>query len=98
MANAVRFKAPWYRDSQQNADIERSQGVHFLPSDEERCSCRRIPQGFDCPLFSFHAVWYAISILYSLHPESGGGRRTGLWPCAMGEREYRDRKTSQTLW
>jgi hypothetical protein len=34
MANAMRFKAPWYRDYQHGSDLERSYGVHFLRSDE----------------------------------------------------------------
>jgi hypothetical protein len=34
MANALRLKAPWYRDFQHGSDLERSYGVHFLRSDE----------------------------------------------------------------
>jgi hypothetical protein len=34
MANALRFKAPWYRDFQHSSDVEGSYGVHVLPSDE----------------------------------------------------------------
>ena len=34
MANAMRFKAPWYRDFQHGRDLESSYGVHFLRSDE----------------------------------------------------------------
>lgn len=34
MANALRFKAPWYRDSQHSPDLERFYGIHVLPSDE----------------------------------------------------------------
>ena len=34
MANALRLKAPWYRDFQHGSDPERSYGVHFLRSDE----------------------------------------------------------------
>jgi hypothetical protein len=34
MANALRFKAPWYRDFQHSRDLERLYGIHFLPSDE----------------------------------------------------------------
>jgi hypothetical protein len=34
MANALRFKAPWYRDFQHGRDLEESYGVHFLRSDE----------------------------------------------------------------
>jgi hypothetical protein len=34
MANALRFKAPWYRDFQHGSDLESSYGVHFLRSEE----------------------------------------------------------------
>jgi hypothetical protein len=34
MANALRFKAPWYRDFQHGSDLEESYGVHFLRSDQ----------------------------------------------------------------
>ena len=51
MANAVRFKAPWYRDSQQNADIERSQGVHFLPSDEDVAAAEEFRKVSIAPYF-----------------------------------------------
>jgi hypothetical protein len=34
MANALRLKAPWYRDFQHGRDLESSAGVHFLRSDE----------------------------------------------------------------
>jgi hypothetical protein len=34
MANALRFKAPWYRDFQHSPALEGSYGVHVLPSDE----------------------------------------------------------------
>ena len=34
MANALRLKAPWYRDFQHGRDLESSYGVHFLRSDE----------------------------------------------------------------
>jgi hypothetical protein len=34
MANALRFKAPWYRDFQHSPDLESGYGVHVLPSDE----------------------------------------------------------------
>ncbi len=34
MANALRFKAPWYRDFQHSPELEASYGVHALPSDE----------------------------------------------------------------
>ncbi len=34
MANALRFKAPWYRDYQHSPELERSYGIHVLPSDE----------------------------------------------------------------
>lgn len=34
MANALRFKAPWYRDFQHSPELEASYGVHVLPSDE----------------------------------------------------------------
>jgi hypothetical protein len=40
MANAVRFKAPWYRDFQHGADREGSHGVHFLRSDESMRAAR----------------------------------------------------------
>ncbi len=35
MANAMRLKAPWYRDFQHSPELEKSYGVHFLPSDEQ---------------------------------------------------------------
>jgi hypothetical protein len=35
MANAMRFKAPWYRDFQHDPEIEDSFVVHLQPSDEE---------------------------------------------------------------
>ena len=34
MANALRLKAPWYRDFQHSPDLEGTYGIHFLPSDE----------------------------------------------------------------
>jgi hypothetical protein len=34
MANALRFKAPWYRDFQHSPELEASYGIHVLPSDE----------------------------------------------------------------
>jgi hypothetical protein len=34
MANALRFKAPWYRDFQHSPGLEGSYGVHVLPSDQ----------------------------------------------------------------
>jgi hypothetical protein len=34
MANALRFKSPWYRDFQHSRDLESSYGVHFLRSGE----------------------------------------------------------------
>ena len=34
MANAMRFKAPWYRDFQHSPELENTYGIHFLPSDE----------------------------------------------------------------
>jgi hypothetical protein len=34
MANALRLKAPWYRDFQHGSDLEEAYGVHFLRSDE----------------------------------------------------------------
>ena len=34
MANALRFKAPWYRDYQHSPELEASYGIHVLPSDE----------------------------------------------------------------
>ena len=51
MANAVRFKAPWYRDSQQNADIEGSRGVHLLPSDEEVAAAEEFRKVSIAPYF-----------------------------------------------
>jgi hypothetical protein len=51
MANAVRFKAPWYRDWQQNADIEQSRGVHFLPSDEEVAAAEEFRRVSIAPYF-----------------------------------------------
>ena len=34
MANALRLKAPWYRDFQHSPGLEETYGVHFLPSDQ----------------------------------------------------------------
>ena len=51
MANAVRFKAPWYRDWQQSADIERSRGVHLLPSDEEVAAAQEFRRVSIAPYF-----------------------------------------------
>ena len=34
MANALRFKSPWYRDNQHSPDLEENYGIHVLPSDE----------------------------------------------------------------
>lgn len=51
MANAVRFKAPWYRDRQQSTDIERSRGVHFLPSDEEVAAAEEFRRVSIAPYF-----------------------------------------------
>ncbi len=35
MANAMRFKSPWYRDFQHDPELEESLRVHPLPSDED---------------------------------------------------------------
>ncbi|AXC14944.1 hypothetical protein ACPOL_5698 [Acidisarcina polymorpha] len=35
MANAMRFKAPWYRDFQHDPEIEDSYAVHLQPTEEE---------------------------------------------------------------
>ncbi len=51
MANAVRFKPPWYRDWQQSADMERSLGVHFLPSDEEAAAAQEFRRVSIAPYF-----------------------------------------------
>jgi hypothetical protein len=51
MANAVRFKAPWYRDWQQSAEIERSRGVHLLPSDEEIAAAQQFRRVSIAPYF-----------------------------------------------
>jgi hypothetical protein len=34
MANAMRFKSPWYRDNQHSPELEENYGIHVLPSDE----------------------------------------------------------------
>ena len=34
MANAMRLKAPWYRDFQHSPDLKDTYGIHFLPSDQ----------------------------------------------------------------
>jgi hypothetical protein len=34
MANALRLKAPWYRDFQHSPDLQDTYGIHFLPSDQ----------------------------------------------------------------
>ena len=34
MANALRFKLPWYRDFQHSPETEKSKGVHFLAEDQ----------------------------------------------------------------
>ena len=51
MANAVRFKAPWYRDWQQSPDLERSRGVHLLPSDEEVAAAEEFRRVSIAPYF-----------------------------------------------
>jgi hypothetical protein len=51
MANAVRFKTPWYRDSQHSAEIERLRGVHFLPSDDEIAAAERFRRVSIAPYF-----------------------------------------------
>jgi hypothetical protein len=53
MANAVRFKAPWYRDSQQSAEIERSRSAHFLPSDEEVAAAEEFRRVSIAPYFRY---------------------------------------------
>jgi hypothetical protein len=53
MANAVRFKAPWYRDSQQSAEIERSRSAHFLPSDEEVAAAEEFRRFSIAPYFRY---------------------------------------------
>jgi hypothetical protein len=53
MANAVRFKAPWYRDSQQSAEIERSRSAHFLPSDEEVAAAEEFRRISIAPYFRY---------------------------------------------
>jgi hypothetical protein len=53
MANAVRFKAPWYRDSQQSAEIERSRSAHFLPSDEEVAAADEFRRVSIAPYFRY---------------------------------------------
>jgi hypothetical protein len=42
MANALRFKKPWYRDFQ-HQDVANQPAVHFVRSDEEEAAMRRIP-------------------------------------------------------
>jgi hypothetical protein len=51
MANAVRFKAPWYRDSQESEEFQRSHGVHFLPSDDEIAAAERFRRFSIAPYF-----------------------------------------------
>jgi hypothetical protein len=51
MANAVRFKAPWYRDWQQGEDMEPLRGVHFLPSDEEVAAAQEFRRVSIAPYF-----------------------------------------------
>ena len=51
MANAVRFKAPWYRDSQESEEFQRSHGVHFLPSDDDAAAAERYRRFSIAPYF-----------------------------------------------
>jgi hypothetical protein len=51
MANAVRFKAPWYRDSQESEEFQRSHGVHFLPSDDEIAAAEQFRRFSIAPYF-----------------------------------------------
>ena len=48
MANALRFKAPWYRDFQHSPDLENTYGIHFLPSDQ---SIQEAQDFADLPLY-----------------------------------------------
>jgi hypothetical protein len=51
MANAVRFKAPWYRDSLESDIFQRSHGVHFLPSDEDIAAAEQFRRFSIAPYF-----------------------------------------------
>jgi hypothetical protein len=51
MANAMRFKAPWYRDFQHGSDLETSDGVHFLRSDESMRSAEQFRRFAVMPYF-----------------------------------------------
>jgi hypothetical protein len=51
MANALRFKTPWYRDSQQSPELDKSYGMHFLPSDEELAAAREFRRFSIAPYF-----------------------------------------------
>jgi hypothetical protein len=51
MANAMRFKAPWYRDFQHGSDLESSDGVHFVRSDESMRSAEQFRRFAVMPYF-----------------------------------------------
>ncbi len=46
MANALRFKSPWYRDFQHDPELENLYGVHVLPSDESIQEAQKEAQNF----------------------------------------------------
>jgi hypothetical protein len=52
MANALRLKAPWYRDFQHSPDLEDTYGVHFLPSDESIQEARNFHRFALVPYFT----------------------------------------------
>jgi hypothetical protein len=51
MANAMRLKAPWYRDFQHGSDLERSYGVRFLRSDESMRAAEQLRRFAVMPYF-----------------------------------------------
>jgi hypothetical protein len=62
MANALRFKAPWYRDFQHSPELESSYGVHVLPSDESM----RMSQDFR--RFALMPYFIAMPLGTAAHP------------------------------
>ncbi len=62
MANALRFKAPWYRDFQHSPDLEDTYGIHFLPSDQS------VQEAQDFRRFALVSYFSAMPFGTAAHP------------------------------
>jgi hypothetical protein len=66
MANALRFKAPWYRDFQHSPELEGSYGIHVLPSDESIREAQNEAQNFR--RFAVMPYFIAMPLGTAAHP------------------------------